>query len=101
VGPSPLSDAVEALRAGCTGTPREVRFRAFERHDLLPAREEDRPSYRDLARELELPVSQVTNHLAWARRELRRLVLERLRVLSGSDAEVRAEAAALLGTGEP
>jgi len=34
----------------------------------------------------------VTNHLAWARRELRRLVLERLRIVSGSDAEFRDEA---------
>jgi len=38
---------------------------------------EDRPSCRALAEEFGLPVTQVTNHLAWARRELRRLVLER------------------------
>ena len=44
-----------------------------------------------------LPVTQVTNHLAWARREFRRLILERLRELSASDAEFRSEARELLG----
>lgn len=92
-----FSDAVEALRAASLGTPREIRFRVFERHDLLPQDDESRPTYRALAEALGLPVSQITNHLAWGRRELRRLVLERLEVLSGSDAEVRAEAAVLLG----
>ncbi len=92
-----FSDAVEALKTSCAGTPKEIRFRVFERYDLLPAAEADRPSYRALAQELGLPSTQITNYLAWARRELRALVLERLRVLSGSDAEVREEAAALLG----
>jgi hypothetical protein len=46
-------------------------------------------------------VTQVTNHLAWARRELRRLVLERLRLLAGSDAEFRAEAEDLFGVRIP
>ena len=52
---------------------------------------------RDLAEEFHLPVTQVTNHLAWARRELRRLLLERLHSLSASDAEFRDEAASVLG----
>jgi RNA polymerase sigma factor (sigma-70 family) len=95
-----FSEGVEALRASCAGTPKEIRFRVFERYDLLPAGEDDRPSYRALAEELGLPITQVTNHLAWARRQLRGLVLDRLRVLSGSDAEVREEAAALLGTAD-
>lgn len=91
--------SVEALRAATAGTPREVRFRVFARHDLEPVREDDRPSYRQVAEELGLTVGQVTNHLAWARRELRRLVLEHLAVLTGSDAELREEAEALFGDG--
>jgi len=39
----------------------------------------------------------VTNHLAFARRELRRLVLERLRAVCASDDEFRLEARELLG----
>jgi RNA polymerase sigma factor (sigma-70 family) len=91
-----LADAVASLRRATAGTPKEVRFRVFERHDL-EALEAERPSYQALAEEFSLPVTQVTNHLAWARRELRRLVLERIRSLAGSDAEFRAEAEALFG----
>jgi hypothetical protein len=39
----------------------------------------------------------VTNHLAWARREFRRLVLEALAEATGSAEEFRAEARQLLG----
>jgi RNA polymerase sigma factor (sigma-70 family) len=96
-----FAEAVEALRAGSMGTTREIRFRAFERHDLAPADGAPRPTYKALAEELGLSVAQVTNHLAWARKELRRLVLERLELLSGSDAEFRAEAEDLFGVRIP
>jgi hypothetical protein len=89
--------AVEALRSEASVHGHDVRFRLFERHDLQPADDTERPSYRVLAMEFELPVTQVTNHLAWARREFRRLLLERLRELSGSEAEFREEARDLLG----
>ncbi|MGH7514736.1 MAG: sigma factor [Gemmatimonadales bacterium] len=92
-----FADAVERLRALTAGTPHEIRFTLLRRYDLEPERDADRPGYRDLAEEFHLPVSQVTNHLAWARRELRRLLLERLRSLSATDAEFRDEAAAVLG----
>jgi hypothetical protein len=46
---------------------------------------------------MSVPVTQVTNYLAWARREFRRIVLEELRELSGSEEEFRREARALLG----
>jgi RNA polymerase sigma factor (sigma-70 family) len=89
--------AVGALRERAVAGGHEVRFRLFERCDLEPMDDVGRPSYRELAEEFGLPVTQVTNHLAWARREFRRLVLEQLRAISGSDAEFRAEARELLG----
>jgi len=89
--------AVADLRSACQATPREIRFTVFERYDLRPVRDGDRPAYRTIAEELGLPVTQVTNHLAWARREFRRLVLERLRSLTFTDAEFREEAEELLG----
>jgi RNA polymerase sigma factor (sigma-70 family) len=89
--------AVEALRAECTAAGHERRFAVFQRCDLDPADPAERPSYKELAEEFTLPVTQVTNHLAWARREFRRLVLERLRQLSGSEAEFRSEARDLFG----
>lgn len=89
--------AVESLRAECVAGGYEIRFRLFARCDLDPVEGQVRPSYRDLGEEFGLPVTQVTNHLAWARREFRRVVLERLRELSGSEAEYRAEARELFG----
>jgi hypothetical protein len=39
----------------------------------------------------------VTNHLAWARREFRRVVLDTLREMTASEDEFRREARDLLG----
>ena len=49
------------------------------------------------AAEFGIPVTQVTNYLAFARRELRRLVLERLQTLCATDEEFRLEARDFLG----
>jgi RNA polymerase sigma factor (sigma-70 family) len=89
--------AVDALRARCRGTSKEVAFTLFERYDLEGSDAPDRPSYAALSTELGLPVTQVTNHLHWARREFRAAVLEVLREITVSEAEFRAEARALLG----
>ncbi len=72
-------------------------FALFERYDLEGPDAAQRLTYGRLAEEFGLSVTQVTNELAWARREFRRIVLETLREVSGSDAEYRAEARALLG----
>jgi DNA-directed RNA polymerase specialized sigma24 family protein len=87
--------AVDDLRRLCEDSGKKVRFTVFERYDL--ERTEDGPDYAALGAELGLPTTQVTNHLAWARRELRRLVLDRLRELTASESEYRAEARDLLG----
>lgn len=92
-----FQQAVEALRSYATEKGHGVRFQLFERADLEPADGTDRPSYRELAEEFGLPVTQVTNHLAWARREFRRLALERLRAVTTDEAEYRAEARELFG----
>ncbi|MBX3276128.1 MAG: sigma-70 family RNA polymerase sigma factor [Sandaracinaceae bacterium] len=87
--------AVEALRAECDAKGKPVIFTAFERYDL--AEPSERPTYDALAKELDLPATTITNHLALARRELRRLVIERLETITSSRAELRAEARDLLG----
>jgi RNA polymerase sigma factor (sigma-70 family) len=92
-----FATAVERLRRHCEASGRAVQFALFERYDLDGPDGRERLTYADLAAELGLPVTQVTNHLAAARRELRRLVLERLRELSGSKEELRAEAREVLG----
>jgi len=67
--------AIDDLRTECETTGRAVRFDVFAAYDLA---DRDRPSYEDLAQKHGIAVTTVTNHLAWARRELRRLVRERL-----------------------
>ncbi len=91
-----FSDAVAALRASCEAAGKTTQFAVFQRYDL----DDDtgvRPTYAQLAAEFSIPVTQVTNYLAFARRELRRLVLERLRSLCATDEEFSLEARELLG----
>jgi len=89
--------AIEDLRRWSEATGRTVHFRLFERYDLEGADAPERPTYAELAAETGLPATQVTNYLAAVRRELRRLVLERLRELTGSEREFRDEARLVLG----
>jgi DNA-directed RNA polymerase specialized sigma24 family protein len=93
--------AVEDLRARCARNGKQTAFALFERYDIDGADGPDRPSYAQLAAEHGLPVTQVTNYLHWARRELRRAVLEKLREITASEEEFRAEARALLGVEAP
>jgi RNA polymerase sigma factor (sigma-70 family) len=93
--------AVEALRRRCAETGKERSFALFERYDLDGPDAPARPTYGELALELGLAETQVTNQLAWARREFRRLVLEALEEATGSEEEFRAEARQLLGVDPP
>jgi len=91
-----FTDAVAALHDLCVAAGKETHFAVFQRYDL----EHDtgaRPTYAQLAAELGIPVTQVTNYLAFTRRELRQLLLDRLRALCATDAEFRLEARDLLG----
>ncbi|MEZ4401092.1 MAG: sigma-70 family RNA polymerase sigma factor [Kofleriaceae bacterium] len=65
-------------------------FRSF--HDSDPP-----PSYAAAAATHGVTVTDVTNWLAYARREFRRIALELLRELTGSDEEFAAEARAVFG----
>jgi RNA polymerase sigma factor (sigma-70 family) len=85
--------AVEDLRRSCKAEP----FALFERYDLDGPDAAERPTYARLAEEFGLPVTQVTNHLAAARRQFRRLVLDRLRAGTGSEAEYQDEVRRLFG----
>lgn len=89
-----LELAVAKLREELSSRGKTAALTIFERHDLCD--EDERPSYRDLAESLSLPLTQVNNHLALARRELRRILLETLREITASDDEFRSEARALL-----
>jgi RNA polymerase sigma factor (sigma-70 family) len=91
-----FADAVDCLRHSLVVSGKQTHLAIFERYDL----DDDaagRPTYAALAREFGIPVTQVTNYLALARRELRRTVLERLRTLCASDEEFALEAREVLG----
>jgi RNA polymerase sigma factor (sigma-70 family) len=92
-----FADAVTALRDSCASGGKETHFLVFQRYDLDDEATAGRPTYAQLGADLGIPVTQVTNYLAYARRELRRLLLERLRALCATDEEFRLEARDLLG----
>jgi len=86
--------AVEDLRKFCSERERERTFRLFEEYDLSGDAE---ISYEMLAAQYAIPVTDVTNALSWARREFRRIALQRLREICGSDEEFHREARSVFG----
>jgi RNA polymerase sigma factor (sigma-70 family) len=94
---SVFSMAVERFRETCAADGKELRFALFSAYDLEGDAAVERPRYEDLARRFGTTAVDVTNQLAGARRDFRRIVLALLRELTVSDAEFRLEARALLG----
>jgi RNA polymerase sigma factor (sigma-70 family) len=90
--------AVEDLRKFCVERERERTFRLFEDYDLSGNAD---ISYEKLAADYSIPVTDVTNALSWARREFRRIALEHLREICGSDEEFHREARAVFGADAP
>ena len=90
--------AVEDLRKSCVERERERTFRLFEDYDLSGDPE---TSYEKLAAQHAIPVTDVTNALSWARREFRRIALERLRELCASEEEFQREARSVFGSDTP
>ena len=87
--------AVERLRTQCQSAGKMTQFALFERYDL--GDKDARPSYAALAEEFSIAATDVTNYLAFARREFRRCVLDQLRDMTGSHQEFQREARSLLG----
>ena len=94
---SVLLTAIARLHERYEAAGKQMHLVLFERYDMASATG-DRPTYSELAAELGLPTTQVTNWLAATRRDFRAIVLETLRDLSGSDEEFEEEARALLGS---
>jgi len=90
--------AVEDLRHLCQERERDRTFRLFEEYDLAGNPD---ISYEKLAQEYAIPVTDVTNALSWARREFRRIALERLREICASEEEFHREARAIFGSDAP
>jgi RNA polymerase sigma factor (sigma-70 family) len=93
--------AVEALRARCASAGKQLAFQIFEDLDIDGPNSPVKPSYADLAQKYQVPITQVNNYLAFARREFRTVVVDRLHEITGDEAEFRSEARRLLGVDVP
>lgn len=86
---------LQRLQASCESGGKMIQFELFELYDLQDA--DPKPSYSQLATKFGLATTDVTNYLAFARREFRRCVLDQLREMTTTEQEFRREAQALLG----
>jgi RNA polymerase sigma factor (sigma-70 family) len=89
--------ALTKLQSRYATDGRALHLRLFQSYDLADAAGEERATYAELARRFDIPATQVTNWLATARRDFRSAVLETLRELSASDAELRDDVRSFLG----
>jgi hypothetical protein len=87
--------AVDAFKKHCEELDRNLHFQLFERYDLSD--DKRGVSYASLATEFGIDTATVNNYLAAARRDFRRIVLEKLREITATDEEFRTEARSLLG----
>ena len=92
---SVFSLSLERLRQECEQRGKAVHFRLLEFYDIDEAGKE--LTYEQVGQRFKLKTTDVTNYLAYARREFRRIVLEQLREMTGSEEEFRREARTLLG----
>jgi DNA-directed RNA polymerase specialized sigma24 family protein len=92
---SVLGSAINTLKSQLTTADKQIYMELFERYVLND--DDNAPGYKQLAEEFNISVTNVTNYLAAARREFRRIVLEKLRDLTATDDEFRREARAMLG----
>lgn len=87
-----MQRAVDRLRQSL-GERKPLYLAVFERFHG----DDEAPRYADVAAELGIKVTDVTNWLAYARRELRRIALELLREITASDEDFAAEALEVFG----
>jgi RNA polymerase sigma factor (sigma-70 family) len=86
--------SLQSLKRECEAKEKDIYFRIFERYHMEG---EDKLTYDQIASEFGISVSNVTNYLAYVRREFRRIILEKLKELTVSDEEFFREAKLLIG----
>lgn len=90
-----LDAGVQDLERSLTAKGKQKHYQLFARYVL--SEESERPTYGALAGEFQLKETDITNYLAYARRELRRILLDNLRELTASEEEFELEARTVLG----
>ena len=92
---SVFSIALDRVRRECDEKGKGLHFKLLELYDIEEGGKE--LTYEEVARRFAIKPTDVTNYLAYARREFRRIVLEELRDMTVTEDEFRREAQALLG----
>lgn len=87
--------ALDRLRRECEDKGKNLHFQLLELYDVEEGGKE--LTYDEVARRFGIKPTDVTNYLAFARREFRRIVLDELRAMTSSEDEFRREAQSLLG----
>jgi hypothetical protein len=90
-----FSLALERLRAECGANGKMIHFQLLELYDIDEGGRQ--LTYDDVARRFGVKTTDVTNYLAYARKEFRRIVLDELRTMTATEDEFRREAHTLLG----
>jgi RNA polymerase sigma factor (sigma-70 family) len=88
--------SLERLRENLEKNGKQTHFRLLQLYDVEDGGRE--LTYEQVAKRFGLKSSDVTNYLAYARREFRRTVLEQLREMTASEEEFQREARSLLGS---
>ena len=88
-----LRPFLDRLKRDCEQRGKQTHFRLLEFYDVEEAGKN--LTYEQVAAQFGLKSSDVTNYLAYARREFRRIVLEQLREMTGSEEEFQQEACRL------
>jgi RNA polymerase sigma factor (sigma-70 family) len=96
---SVFSLSLERFRQECERRGKVMHFRLLEFYDIDEGSKD--LTYEQAGRQFGLKASEVTNYLAYARREFRLIVLEQLREMTGSEEEFRREARTVLGIDAP
>jgi RNA polymerase sigma factor (sigma-70 family) len=87
--------AVDRLRNECQVKGKSLHFQLLELYDIDEGGKQ--LTYEEVARRFGIKATDVTNYLAYVRKEFRRIVLEELRAMTGSEDEFLREAQTLLG----
>jgi len=87
--------ALDRLHEECEQKGKTLHFKLLELYDIEEGGKE--LTYEEVGRKFGIKATDVTNHLSWARKEFRRIVLEQLRAMTANEEEFRHEAQALLG----
>jgi hypothetical protein len=87
--------ALERLRRELEEKGKSLHFELLELYDIEEGGKQ--LTYDQVARRFRIKPTDVTNYLAYARREFRRIVLDELRTMTATEDEFRREAQTLLG----